>query len=78
MNKATICFGKGSLEQGFALVTMQLWDQNSQLITKQQGSLTANPHLLQLYHQWRSLYLTYYLDFQQSMRIEIVEADERV
>ncbi|WP_019505010.1 CHASE2 domain-containing protein [Pleurocapsa sp. PCC 7319] len=77
MNKATICFGKGSLEQGFPIVTMQLWDRNSQLITKQQSSLTANPQLSQLYHQWRSLYLTYYLDFQQSMRVEIVEADER-
>ena len=71
MNKATISLGQGCLKSGFALVTMQLSNQSGQSIVKQQGSLTANPRLAELYQQWRSLYLAYYQS--ASLRIEIVE-----
>ena len=71
MNKATISLGQGCLRSGFALITMQLWNQDGQLIVKQQGSLIANPKLAELYQQWRSLYLAYYRS--APLRIEIVE-----
>ena len=74
MNKATIAFGKGSLRTGFALVTMQLW-QDGQLIVKQQGQLPKNPQLAELYRHWRSLYLAYYQNSRPPLRIDFV-ADE--
>lgn len=65
----------GDLNQGFAVVTAQLWDTNQSLIVKLTGSLPAVPELPQIYHKWRLLYEALHYRLGNNQRIKVHQQD---
>ncbi len=61
----------GDLNQGFSIVTAQLWNINQSFPVKITGSLPAAPKLPELYQRWRLLYeaLLHRLDWHPRMKI---------
>ncbi|NJL36246.1 MAG: CHASE2 domain-containing protein [Leptolyngbyaceae cyanobacterium SM1_4_3] len=70
-----LSFGEGNLSNGFAAVTVQLWNENDTYPAKIIGRLAAAPKLAELYRQWRLLYLALYQRLGFGLRLEIETAD---
>ena len=51
-----IQLGSGTLQQGFPLVTAQLWEQPNALPEQFTGALPAAPQLQVLSQNWQALY----------------------
>ncbi|GAA6614780.1 CHASE2 domain-containing protein [Scytonema sp. NUACC26] len=49
--------GKGNLKQGFATVTVHLYDCSNSIPLQFVGSLPAAPELIEIYKRWQLLYL---------------------
>jgi CHASE2 domain-containing sensor protein len=62
--------GKGNWQQGFPLVTAQVWELGSVAPTQFAGSLPAAPRLPILYKQWQSLYKALYQRRKQYQSVE--------
>lgn len=60
--RALLTLGPGGWQQGFASVTLQLWETASSTPIQFFGSLPAVPDLDQVWRQWRSLYKALYGD----------------
>ena len=58
--RALLTLGPGDWQQGFAGVTLQLWEAGSITPIQFSGSLPAAPRLDQIFRQWRSLYVALY------------------
>ena len=54
--RALLTLGQGDWQQGFASITLQLWEENSRTPIQFSGSLPAAPRLYEVFQQWRSLY----------------------
>ncbi len=55
-----LTLGQGSWQQGFASVTLQLWEAGSGAPMQVSGSLPIAPDLDRVYRRWRSLYEALY------------------
>ena len=58
--RALLTLGPGDWQQGFASVTLQLWEAGSITPIQFSGSLPAAPRLDPTFRQWRSLYVALY------------------
>ncbi|MBE9069059.1 CHASE2 domain-containing protein [Leptolyngbya cf. ectocarpi LEGE 11479] len=58
--RVLLTMGPGSWQQGFASVTLQLWEAGSIAPIQFSGSLPAAPDLNDTFQKWRSLYVTLY------------------
>ncbi|MGF1538377.1 MAG: CHASE2 domain-containing protein [Elainellaceae cyanobacterium] len=58
--RALLTLGQGDWQQGFASITLQLWEASSSSPVQFSGSLPAAPELGQTFQQWRSLYAALY------------------
>ncbi len=58
--RALLTLGPGDWQQGFASVTLQLWEAGSSTPMQFSGSLPAAPALDEIFRQWRSLYIALY------------------
>lgn len=65
-------FGEGSCQQGFPSVVAQLGDNTNKTTTQRMGSLPPALELLELYQQWRSLYMA--LDKSRGSQPQLREA----
>ncbi|MDD1425832.1 CHASE2 domain-containing protein [Dolichospermum sp. ST_sed9] len=65
----------GDFNQGFAVVTAQLWDTNQSLNVKFIGSLPAVPELPHIYHKWRLLYEAVHCRLGNNQRIKLHQQD---
>ncbi|WP_234300812.1 CHASE2 domain-containing protein [Sphaerospermopsis aphanizomenoides] len=65
----------GDFNQGFAVVTAQLWDTNQSLSVKFIGSLPAVPELPNIYHKWRLLYEAVHCRLGNNQRIKVHQQD---
>ncbi|MGD1932680.1 MAG: CHASE2 domain-containing protein [Leptolyngbyaceae cyanobacterium] len=58
--RVLLTLGPGNWQQGFASVTLQLWEADRITPIQFSGSLPAAPRLDQIFRQWRSLYVALY------------------
>ena len=65
----------GDFNQGFPVVTAQLWDTNQSLNVKFIGSLPAVPVLANIYHKWRLLYEAVHFRLGNNQRIKVHQQD---
>ncbi|MCC2694877.1 CHASE2 domain-containing protein [Nodularia sp. LEGE 04288] len=65
----------GDLNQGFTVVTAQLWDTNQSLNVKFIGSLPAVPELPNIYNKWRLLYEAVNYRLGKKQRIKVHQQD---
>ncbi|MEH2415217.1 CHASE2 domain-containing protein [Nostoc sp.] len=65
----------GDLNQGFPVVTAQLWHQNQFVPVKLTGSLPAVPELSELYRRWQLLYAAVHQHFGSNQRIKVHSQD---
>ncbi len=63
----------GDLNQGFPVVTVQLWHDN--YFSKITGSLNAAPELSKLYHRWQLLYEAIHQRLNNNQRIRVHQQD---
>ena len=70
---AVISLGAGSLQSGFAAVTVHLWEPSSPYPMKFVGSLPAAPHIAPTYQSWQLLYTA--LCHRLAPRLEVDAAD---
>lgn len=63
----------GDLNQGFPVVTVQLWHDNH--FSKITGSLPAAPELSKLYHRWQLLYEAIHERLGNNQRIRVRQQD---
>ncbi|MDJ0735797.1 MAG: CHASE2 domain-containing protein [Nostocaceae cyanobacterium] len=66
---------EGDFNQGFAVVTAQLWDIDQSFIVKIVGSLPAAPELPTIYKKWRLLYEGVYSRLGNNQRIKVDQQD---
>ena len=60
--RVLLTLGSGDWQQGFASVTLQLWEAGSSSPMQFSGRLPAAPRLAQGFQRWRSLYVALYGD----------------
>ncbi|MDJ0616413.1 MAG: CHASE2 domain-containing protein [Calothrix sp. MO_192.B10] len=65
----------GDFNQGFPVVTAQLWDTKQSLNVKFIGSLPAVPALANIYHKWRLLYEAVHCRLGNNQRIKVHQQD---
>ncbi|MEH2001870.1 MAG: CHASE2 domain-containing protein [Nostoc sp.] len=65
----------GDLNQGFPVVTAQLWHHNQFVPVKLTGSLPAVPELSELYRRWQLLYAAVHQHFGSNQRIKVHSQD---
>ncbi|MEO0408515.1 MAG: CHASE2 domain-containing protein, partial [Cyanobacteria bacterium P01_A01_bin.135] len=58
--RVLLTLGQGDWQQGFASITLQLWEAGSNSPVQFSGSLPAATDLARRFQQWRSLYVTLY------------------
>ena len=61
--RALLTLGSGDWQQGFASVTLQLWEAGSSTPMQFSGSLPTAPVLDKTFRQWRSLYVALYNNY---------------
>ena len=57
IERIVINLGKGSWQQGFPTVVVQLWQPNGSVPAQFSGQLPADPDLLKLYKEWQTYFL---------------------
>ncbi|MEH2046066.1 CHASE2 domain-containing protein [Nostoc sp.] len=65
----------GDLNQGFPVVTAQLWHHNQFVPVKLTGSLPAVPELSELYRRWQLLYAAVHQRLGSNQRIKVHSQD---
>ena len=65
----------GDFNQGFSVVTAQLWDTNQSFPVKFIGSLPAVPELPNIYNKWRLLYEAVHYRLGKNQRIKVHQQD---
>ncbi|MBN3944545.1 MAG: CHASE2 domain-containing protein [Nostoc sp.] len=65
----------GDLNQGFPVVTAQLWCHNQFVPVKLTGSLPAAPELSELYRRWQLLYAAIHQRLRSNQRIKVHSQD---
>jgi CHASE2 domain-containing sensor protein len=65
----------GDLNQGFPVVTAQLWHHNQFVRVKLTGSLPPAPELSELYHRWQLLYAAVHQRLGSNHRIKVHSQD---
>ncbi len=65
----------GDFNQGFPVVTAQLWDTNQSFPVKFIGSLPAVPELPNIYNKWRLLYEAVHYRLGKNQRIKVHQQD---
>ncbi|MBD0303263.1 MAG: CHAT domain-containing protein, partial [Tolypothrix sp. T3-bin4] len=65
----------GDLNQGFPIVTAQLWHNNQFLLVKLTGSLPAVPELNKIYRRWQLLYEGIHQRLGSNQRIKVHSQD---